>query len=67
MSILNRGTIPPEAIIQEGSNFTINLGKLPIPPEFLQPGVAIEVQLTANRSFGENSKEQKVLVRDKIQ
>jgi hypothetical protein len=60
------GAVPPEAVIQEGSTFTINLGKLPIAPELLQPGTKIEVQLTANRSFGEKSKQQKILVREKI-
>jgi hypothetical protein len=61
------GTIPPQAVVQEGSNFTINLGQLPIAAELLQPGAKVEVQLTANRSFGDNSKQQKITVRDKIQ
>jgi hypothetical protein len=60
------GKIPPELIEQNGNNFTLNLGQLPIPPEHLEPGTAIEVRLIANRSFAGKSKEQEITVRDTI-
>ncbi|WP_036479262.1 hypothetical protein [Myxosarcina sp. GI1] len=61
------GEVPAEAIIREGDRFTLELGKLPVPPESLQPGVAIEVSLVANRSLGDRSKEQKMFIRDIIE
>lgn len=63
------GVVPSEAVQKDGDRFTIDLGQLPIPPEYLEPGTAIEVQLVANRSFADNkySKEQKITVRDKIE
>ena len=61
------GEVPASIVEQEGDRFTIRLGELPIPPEFLETGTAIEVQLTANRSFGGNSKEQKITVRKVIE
>ena len=63
------GAVPSEVIQKNGDRFTINLGQLPIPPEYLEPGTTIEVQLLANRSFADNkySKEQKITVRDTIE
>ena len=58
------GEIPPEAIIREQDRFSINLGQLPIPPEYLEKDTAVELHLTANRSFGDRSTEQKIIVRD---
>ncbi|MDJ0650096.1 MAG: collagen-like protein [Xenococcaceae cyanobacterium MO_188.B19] len=60
------GEIPASLIEQNGDRFTINIGKLPMPSEFLQPETAIEIQLTANRAFAGNSKQQKITVRDVI-
>jgi hypothetical protein len=48
------------------NSFALRLGQLPIPPEYLQPGVAVEVQLIANRSFADNSKEQRITVQEII-
>jgi hypothetical protein len=60
------GEIPAELIQQNGSNFTLSLGQLPIPPEYLQPGAVIEIQLIAHRSFAGKSKDQQITVRDTI-
>ena len=60
------GEVPVSAVNQESDRFTIKLGELPIPPEFLKTGTDIEVQLTANRSFADNSKQQKITVREVI-
>lgn len=61
------GQIPSQLIGRNGDNFTIKLGQLPIPQEFLKPGVPIEVQLIANRSLGNYSRQQEIVVRDKIE
>ena len=62
------GAVPPEAVELNGDRFTINIGQLPIPPEYLEPGNAIEVQLVANRSFADKySKTQKITVREVIE
>jgi hypothetical protein len=60
------GKIPPQLISQQGDNFTIKLGQLPIPQEFLEPGVQVEVQLIANRSLAGNSKQQELIIRHEI-
>ena len=62
------GAVPPEAVEKDGDRFMINLGQLPIPPEHLELGTAIEVQLVANRSFADKySKQQKITVREIIE
>lgn len=61
------GAIPPEAIALEGNLFTLQLGKLPIPPEFLQAGLKVEVEVVAKRSLGDNSKLKKLSTRTKIE
>ena len=58
------GEVPPSAIIQNGDRFTLNLGQLPIPPQYLEDDTAVELHLTANRSFGDHSTVQKITVRD---
>jgi hypothetical protein len=62
-----QGEIPQDLITRDRDIFTIHLGKLDIPPEHLQPGVAIEVQIEAKRSLGDNQKVQKIFVRDTIE
>ncbi len=61
------GEVPSDAIIQNGDRFTLNLGQLPIPPQYLEDGAAVELHLTANRSFGDYSTVQKITVRDILQ
>ena len=58
------GKVPPEAIEYQNNQFTINVGQLPIPPEALKRGTAVEIKVTANRSFAGNSKKQDIIVRD---
>ena len=58
------GEIPPEAIEYQNNQFTIYLGQLPIPPEALQRNTAVEIKVTANRSFAGKSKEQDIIIRD---
>ena len=60
------GEIPAEQIERTGDRFTLNLGQLPIPPDYLKAGVGVEVEITANRSFAGNSANQKIVVRDII-
>ncbi|MBE9166379.1 collagen-like protein [Pleurocapsales cyanobacterium LEGE 06147] len=60
------GSVPSELVDYNRNTFALHLGQLPIPPEYLQPGVAVEVQLIANRSFADNSKEQRIAVREII-
>ena len=58
------GKVPPEAIEYQNNQFVIYIGQLPIPPEALERGTAVEVKLTANRSFAGKSKNQEIIVRD---
>lgn len=61
------GAIPPGAIAKKGSLFTLQLGKLPIPPEYLQPGLKVEIEVMAKRSLGENSQLKKLSTRTEIE
>ena len=61
------GAIPPEAIVRDGNLFTLKLGQLPIPPEYLQPGLEVEIELAAKRSLGENSQLKKLSTRTEIE
>lgn len=60
------GQMPPELIVFQGNKFIFNIGKLPIDPEDIKPGLGIEIEVSATRSFGGYSKEQTIVVRDKI-
>ncbi len=60
------GEIPPSLIERDGDRFIINIGKLPMSSEFLQANTAVEIQLVADRTFGGNSKQQRITVRDVI-
>ena len=61
------GSVPPEAIAKEGNLFTLQLGKLPIPSEYLQPGLKVEIKVSAKRSLGDNSKVQQLSKRTAIE
>ena len=61
------GAIPPEAIVQKGNLFTLELGKLPIPPEYLKPGLEVEVEVVAKRSLGDNSQIKKLSTQTTIE
>ncbi|MEB3312485.1 MAG: collagen-like protein [Snowella sp.] len=60
------GEVPDDLVTLKGDRFTINLGKLPIPEEYLKPGLGVEVEVVANRSFSNYSTSQKFYVRDLI-
>ncbi len=61
------GTVPTQAIAKNGNLFTLQLGKLPIPPEYLQPGLKVEIEVAAKRSLGENSLIKKLSTRTEIE
>lgn len=60
------GTIPAELVTSERNRFILNLGKLPIEPRFLRPGLPVEIELVATRSFAGRSAEQKIEWRGEI-
>jgi len=60
------GNIPPNLIEYNENSFTLSLGQLPIDPKYLQPGVGVEIELLATRSFADNSTEQKIIVQQII-
>lgn len=60
------GTMPPTAIAQEGNLFTLKLGELPIPQEYLQPGLKVEIEVKAKRYLGDNSEVKKLSTRTAI-
>ncbi|MEM8830991.1 MAG: collagen-like protein [Cyanobacteria bacterium P01_G01_bin.19] len=61
------GSIPPEAINRQGNLFTLQLGQLPIPPEYLKPGLKVEVEVVAKRSLGRNSEVKKLSTQTTIE
>ena len=61
------GVIPPEAIARENNLFTLQLGKLPIPPQYLQPGLKVEVEVLAKRTLGDNYELKKLSTKSKIE
>ncbi len=60
------GEVPDNLVTLKGDRFTIDLGKLPIPEEYLKPGLGVEVEVVANRTFANYSASQKFYVRDLI-
>lgn len=60
------GPIPPELVQQTGDRFVINIGKLPIAPEWLKADTGVEVTLTATRSFAGKSATQKIIIQDVV-
>ncbi len=61
------GAIPPQAIAQSGNLFTLKLGQLPIPPEYLQPGLKVELEVSVKRSLGSNSQVKKLSTSTEIE
>lgn len=49
------GVLPADAVTYTGNGFTLALGTLPIPNQFLVPGTRSRIQITAKRSVGVNS------------
>ena len=60
------GTLPANLISRDGNRFVLALGQLPISARDLVPGVRIEEELTATRSFAGRSAKQKLEKRDEI-
>ncbi len=63
----NQTETASDPIIRDGDIFTIRLGQLGIPPEQLQPGVKIEVKVTAKRSFADKSKVKEISFKETIE
>jgi len=61
------GVIPPEAIAKNNNLFTLKLGQLPIPPEYLRSGLEVEIEVSAKRSLGENSQIKKLTTQTTIE
>ncbi len=60
------GDMPANLIRQEGNQFILDIGQLPLPVESLRSGTGVEIELLATRSFAGYSKEQKIVIRDTI-
>ena len=60
------GPIPLELVERDHQRFTLNLGGLPIDEQYLQAGLDIDIELTAIRSLGDRSAEQKITWRGKV-
>lgn len=60
------GAVPANLVTRDGNRFVIALGQLPISARDLAPGVRIDVELTATRSFAERSAEQTLEKRGEI-
>ncbi|AFZ17422.1 hypothetical protein [Allocoleopsis franciscana] len=60
------GDIPAELVTRSNNRFVINIGKLPISPQYLKSGLPVEIELVATRSFAGRSAEQKIEWRGEI-
>ncbi len=54
------GEVPPEFVNYSGNEFTINIGELPIEPQYLEIDRAVQIQLEITRTFGDNSAKQTI-------
>jgi hypothetical protein len=54
------GSIPAELVTRTNNRFVLNIGKLPIEPQYLKSGLPVEIEVVATRSFAGNSAEQKI-------
>ena len=61
------GEVPAELVQQDRQRFILNLGHLPIDSRYLQSGLNVEVELTAVRTLGDRSAEQRVVWRGKVE
>lgn len=61
------GPIPPELVERDHQRFTLSLGDLPIDAQYLRAGLNVEIELTAIRSLGGRSAEQKIVWRGKLE
>jgi hypothetical protein len=60
------GDLPDDLVTINGDRFTLNIGQLPIPAEYLKPGLGVEIEVLATRTFSGYSANQKLVVTDII-
>jgi hypothetical protein len=60
------GDLPDDLVTISGDRFTLNIGQLPIPAEYLKPGLGVEIEVLATRTFSGYSANQKLVVTDII-
>lgn len=65
--ILYEGIIPRELVNQSADRVILELGKLPIEPEYLKPGVGVEIELAVIRDNGDRATQQTLHWRGEIQ
>ena len=53
--------LAPAYVQKNGADFLLHIGDLPISFKYLQSGTGVEIELTATRSFADNSTTQKIL------
>lgn len=61
-----KAKIPSELVTRDYNRYIIALGKLAIPDRALEPGVEVEIELTATRTLGERSAKQTINWKDSI-
>ena len=50
-----QGEVPTAAVTQDYNRFSLNLSQLPIKPQYLRPGVPVQIELVVTRSLGQRS------------
>lgn len=60
------GEVPDTLVTRNGDRFVLNIGQLPIPPEFLKPGLGVQIELVATRTFSGYQATQKLWITDVI-
>jgi hypothetical protein len=60
------GDLPDDLVTINGDRFTLNIGQLPIPAEYLKPGLGVEIEVLATRTFSGYAASQKLVVTDII-
>lgn len=50
-----RGEVPAAAVTQDYNRFSLDLSQLPVEPQYLRPGVPVQIELTVTRSLGQRS------------
>ncbi|MFM7580491.1 MAG: hypothetical protein ACKO5Q_26630, partial [Microcystaceae cyanobacterium] len=60
------GEVPDTLVTRNGDRFVLNIGQLPIPPEFLKPGLGVQIELVATRTFSGYQATQKLWITDII-
>lgn len=58
------GDVPDNLVVINGDRFTLNIGQLPIPADYLKPGLGVQIELLATRTFSGYSTDQKLVITD---